>query len=251
MAHTDQFLRDKSILFQFGMEFYYIHSGSEKVFVVDRESAGNVAMSPNTFYVLDGLNADPVLSQCLTLYISSPCDNFKDWHYHAQTTPLYFPVWTLDELRQCRAACYPEIDLATVDDRYRRYGGIARYMFCREEPPSIESVLSDSNARKYIRYVYEPSRLFPTSHMLVHLSVDENMHFHRVVLASRYIGVLLFAKYFEETLAHLKSILRDRDALAGDLFECYVHFLFEFGCDEPLSCRSLEGPHHPNLHMYC
>ena len=36
------------------------------------------------------------------------------------------------------------------------------------------------------------------------------------------------------------------------LFECYVHFPLEFGSNEPLSCRSLEGPHHSKrCILYC
>jgi hypothetical protein len=123
-------------------------------------------------------------------------------------------------------------------------------VFWREGPPSIESAISDSQARESIRSVGQPSQLFPTSHMLLHLSVDENMHFQHVDLASRYVGVLLFSKYFQETLDNLKSMLGAGGALAGHLFECYVHFLFEYGRDEPLSCRSLEGLHHSNVHLY-
>jgi hypothetical protein len=249
MANTTEFLCNKSILYQFKTVFYYIRS--ENVFKVDRRRAEDLAILSDTFYVLDGLNADPVPSQCLTLFISSPRNNnFKDWHYHAQIKPSYFPVWSLDELRQCRAVCYADIDLGIVEDRYRQYGGIARYVFWPGEPPSIESVIGDSDARKSIRSVGDPSQLFPSSHMLLHLSVDENMEFQHVVLASRHVGVLLFSKFFQETLDNLKSMLGAGGALAGHLFECYVHFLFEYGRDGPLSCRSLEGLHRSNTHLY-
>jgi hypothetical protein len=241
MAASDPFLRDKSILYQFGAHFYHFKSGS--VGHIDRNTALTIASLPDTFYVLDGLDASPVHSECLTLFISSPQSNiFKDWHYHAQIVPRYFPVWSLEELRQCRIYCYPTISQEVVDRRYERYGGIARYVFWpNEEPPSIQAAVFDSDARKSIRSVGEPSRLFPTSHILLHLSVDEHLRFQHVVLASRYVGHLLFSKYFDETFETLKSLLGGGGALAGHLFECYVHFLFENGREEPLICRSLEG----------
>jgi hypothetical protein len=243
MAITEPFLRDYSILYQFQTAFY--HFRSDTIVQVDRGEAENITLLPETFYILDGPDAEPVHSICLTLFISSPRNIFKDWHYHSKITPSYFPVWSLEELRQCRALCYPTIDEATVDTRYLQYGGIARYVFWEDgKPPSLEAIITDSNARRSIHSVGEPSRLFPSSHMLLHITVDEDMHFRHVVLASRYVGVLLFSKYFQETLDNLTSMLGAGSALAVHLFECYAHFLFQNGRDEPLNCRSLEGLHH-------
>jgi hypothetical protein len=55
------------------------------------------------------------------------------------------------------------------------------------------------------------------------------MHFEHVILASRFIGHLLFSKYLDETLENLKSMLCAGDAFSRYLFECYIHFLFEHG----------------------
>lgn len=249
MVQSVASLSNKPILYQFKTTFIYIVS--DKVFKVDHGTAGIIVLKPDTFYILDGRDADPLLSSCLTLFISSPrSNNFKDWTYQKQITPLYFPVWSLDELRRCRGLCYKEIDQATVDDRYMKYGGIARFVFWWPgEPPSIEAAIADRNARQSIRAVGEPSQLFPSSHMLLHLHVDENMHYCHIVLASRFIGRLLFRKYFEETLERLQSLIGERSALAGHLFECYVHFLFEYGRDTPLICRSL-GAHHSACIIY-
>jgi hypothetical protein len=59
---------------------------------------------------------------------------------------MSIPVWTLDELTSCRDQCYPEIDQATVNDRYQRCGGIARDVFWKEdEPPDdIRAAVEDS-----------------------------------------------------------------------------------------------------------
>jgi hypothetical protein len=257
MATSHPLLCDMPILYQFKTDFYYIQL--DNVFKVTRDVASGIAIRPETFYLLDGLNADPVYSECLTLFIASPHNNnFKDWHYHETITPLYFPIWSWDELRQCRELCYQGISEETVKSRYERYGGIARYVYWQPgDPPSLEAAATDSNARQSIRSVGEPSQLFPTSHMLLHIHVDEELRFEHVLLASRYVGTLLFSKYFEETLENLKSMLGGGGALAGHLFECYAHFLFELGRDEPLNCRSLDGLHfydvsfNPHLIILC
>jgi hypothetical protein len=154
---SPEILRVNPILYHFGTVFYYLRE--DKVFSVTHELAGMIAIRPETFYIVDGRDANPVHSKCLTLFIASPRNpNFKDWYYHAQITPSYFPVWSLDELLQCRALCYQTIEEATVVARFQKYGGVARYVFWhQEDPPSLESVIIDSDARKSIRYVGEVS----------------------------------------------------------------------------------------------
>jgi hypothetical protein len=247
MIQSVDSLSNRPILYQFKQEFIYIKS--DQVFNVGYDVAVKITLNQETIYILDGRDANPLSSRCLTLFISSPRSNsFKDWTYQAQITPLYFPVWSFDELLLCRELCYKEIDKATVKDRYNKYGGIARYVFWSQgQPPSIEGVVADRNARNSIRAVGDLSQLFPSSHMLLHLHVDESLNYRHIVLASRYIGVLLFSKYFDETLETLQSLLGDSGALAGHLFECYVHFIFEYGRDTPLACRPL-GTHHSGMH---
>jgi hypothetical protein len=253
MTTSHPLLCDTPILYQFMTNFFLIQS--DIVSIVTRGVASAIAMRPETFYLLDGLNADPLHSKCLTLFISSPRnDYFKDWHLHQTITPLYFPVWSWDELQQCRKSCLLGISEETVKNRYERYGGIAHYVYWQPgDPPSLEAAVADSNARKSLHSVGDPSQLFPTSQMFLHVHADENLHFKHVLLASRYVGTLLFSKYFEETLESLKSMLGGGGALAGHLFECYAHFFFENGHDKPLTCRSLDGLHfcdvsfHPHL----
>jgi hypothetical protein len=243
MAASENLLQGKPILYQFGTDFHHFHE--DKVFNITRQIAGVIAVQPETFYIVNGRDANPVTSDCLTLFIASPSNiYFKDWHYHAQTTPLYFPTWSIEELLRCRELCYQMIEETTVAARFRRYGGVARYVFWQHgEPPSLDDIVMDSDARKGIQQVGEPSRLFPTSHMLLHIATDDQMHFKHVVLASRHVGLLLFSKFFQETMKNLKSLLVGWGSLAGNLFECYVHFLFEYGHGDTLRCRSLEGLH--------
>ena len=244
MATSVPELRDRPILLQYRKKFFYIKS--DRVFRITASEARKIAGEEETFYILDGHGAKRVLCHCLTLFISSPRDYFRSWLNQAMITSSYFPVWTLDELRKCRMLCYGTIAQTVVDDRYSQYGGIPRYVFCLPaELPSLENVIADSEARESIRAVWDPSAMFPTSHILLHISVDENFHYHHLVLASRCVGVLLFSRHFQQMFDRLKEVLGGGFALgfAGSLFECYIHYLFENGYNQPLICRSLEGLH--------
>ena len=106
------------------------------------------------------------------------------------------PVWSLDELLDCRELCYDMLTQEVVEDRYRRYGGIARNVFWEpRQLPSLEGALANGNACKCIRAVHDLSRMSTSSHILLHISVDENLPFTAyLVLASRYVGNRLFTK---------------------------------------------------------
>ena len=51
-------------------QYYYIHL--DNVSKVTCDVASNIAVCPDTFYLLDGLDADPLLSKCMMLFIASP-----------------------------------------------------------------------------------------------------------------------------------------------------------------------------------
>jgi hypothetical protein len=70
MAASDPHLHLNPILYQVKEVFY--HLKSSMVYIVDHKEAHIIASLPETFYVIDGHDADPVHSLSLTLFISSP-----------------------------------------------------------------------------------------------------------------------------------------------------------------------------------
>jgi hypothetical protein len=114
MAAWDPHLHLKPILYQVKEVFY--HLKSSMVYIVDHKEAHIIASLPETFYVIDGHDADPVHSLCLTLFISSPqSNNFKDWYFHQQIEPWYFLVWSLEELCNCQEQRYLTISPDVLD----------------------------------------------------------------------------------------------------------------------------------------
>ena len=222
--------------------FRYCRNGD--VFMLKNgPSVMDLITKSSTFYIIDGNMAKPLLSTCLTFFVSSPRnDKFQNWCKQQKTTPLYLPVWTLEELETCHPECYPDLSSKDLHSRFRRYGGIARTVFwTMGDVPSIDAAVNESNARKSINSVGIPSKMFPTSHMLLHIIVNSNLGFQELDIASDYIGVLLLEKYFDETMEKLKSLIGDRGALGGHLFECYMHFIFQHSDKLEFLHRSLEG----------
>lgn len=228
---------------------FYLYSPDGSVVEVSAKRADALVLQRDTFYIIDSQFVELIpRTMCLTLFVSSPRNKyFKYWCKQRMVQPWYLPVWTLEEIVACRTHCYSSMDPKVAVDLFQQYGGVARYVFWTESPfsvvtapPSLLAFINDPDARNSIGSVGEPSRLFPTSHMLVHIIVNDRLRFVDFGLASSFIGVLLFKEHLKETIDKLSSMLGSGGALAGHLFECYGHFVFEHGGDN-LDMRSLEG----------
>ena len=104
------------------------------------------------------------------------------------------PVWSLDERHDCRELCYDMLTQEVVEDRYRRYGGIARNVFWEpRQPPSLKGALANGNACKCIRAVHDLSRMSTSSHILLHISVDENFHLQHILSLPRDMLAIVFS----------------------------------------------------------
>lgn len=106
------------------------------------------------------------------------------------------PVWSLDELLDCRELCYDMLTQEVVEDRYRRYGGIARNVFWEpRQLPSLKGALANGHACKLHPCC---SRSVPNVHVvtypIAHLCWRKLPFTAYLVLASRYVGNRLFTK---------------------------------------------------------
>ena len=246
-------LAGRDILYQRSDRFYLFSPKVDVFLVNDLPSVMNLVTISSTFYIIDGHMAEPVDSKCLTLFMSSPRNHmFQDWCKEQTTYPLYLPVWTLEELETCHPECYPDLSSENLESRYLRYGGVPRTVFWTHgELPSIDGTINDANARKSINSVGTPSRIFPTSHLLLHIIVNDDLGFQGLDIASDYIGVLLFENYYEETMEKLNSLIGDPGALGGHLFECYMHYRFKHSDNLKFRRRSLEGKKFWFVVRYC
>lgn len=239
-----QDLAGKDILYHYGDQFYHFACNGE-VRRVSKETATDLAHGKPAIYIIDGKHsiALQVANPCISIYISSPRNSdFDEWCKQKKIDPSYFPVWTLDEILACQLQCYASLSVAVIELRFTQYGGIPRIVFTsKAQPPSIEALINDANARKSIAQVNSPSLMFPSSHKLLHIIAGNDFQFLHLDLASDYVGVKLFEKHFKETIESMRSLLGVGGALGGHLFQCYMHFTFKYSDELKFPCRSLEG----------
>jgi len=246
--------KPKRIVYQRGNRFECFDLEEHDVVELDYLEPAVLVRDKDTFYVVDGRYSYPLSASCITLFISSPrSDHFKDYVKQQKATVWYFPVWTLEELSICRRSCYPLFPQNVLAERFRVYGGVARFAFydfktgvpyARKDPVEMETALADVNAVKSLRAVGSPSKMFETTHTLLHMIIGERQgfpyQFLYVDIASKDVGEQLWDRHYAEMIANLREMFGGSpDEISRHLFEIYGHRIFSKGAKK-LKCRNLE-----------
>eukprot|EP00158_Paraphelidium_tribonemae_P009932 Partr_v1_DN29002_c1_g4_i6_m58976 putative crinkler (CRN) family protein len=243
------------IVYQKGNEFEcYDLKKYEVVGLCDSPEITNLLCLEDTLYVADGRDSCFRMSSCVTLFISSPrSDHFKDYVKQLKATVWYFPIWTLEELSACRQKCHGSFPQNVLAERFRIYGGVARFAFydfmadvqyVRKDPIEMETALADVNAVKSLCAIGLPSKMFETTHTLLHMMVGERhgfpYQFLYVDIASKYVGEQLWDRHYKEMISNLRAMIGGMPSeISKHLFEIYGHRIFSKG-GKKLKCRSLE-----------
>lgn len=121
--------KPKNIVYQLDVKFYLFDLQFKIVSVFSYESFDqNILENLETVYIVDGSNSNPIASACVTLFISSPRSKYcKNFVTHTSAEEWFFPVWSEDEINLCHKNCYPNFSSDSIQERYRIYGGMARY----------------------------------------------------------------------------------------------------------------------------
>jgi hypothetical protein len=203
----------------------------------------NLVEVQDTLYIIDGLTT-PLPSTCITLFISSPrSEDYKEFVKQTKANKWFFPVWNLHELQNCRRQCYPDLSIAILKEKYRIYGGVARAVFDKDpETNTMEEAIADVNAVKGVQCIGIPTKIFPTSHTLLHIIVssDGRYQFTHVDIASKYAGEQLWMRQYAQMITNLRDMFGGSpNEISRHLFEIYGHVVFSAG-GRTLKCRCLE-----------
>ena len=242
-------LKPDRILYQMKSVYTCFDLKEKIVTQISHLDAALAVREQGTFYVVDG-QSTPLTSSCITLFISSPrSPEYKDFVKQKMAKEWYFPVWTLGELLACQCQCYPDLPIDILKERYRVYGGVARFVFHIDYsipvPKKMESALADINAVRGVKYVGATTDIFPESHTLLQIQVGVDQHgnayqFIDLDVASKYVGEQLWIRHAAEMVNNLLQMLGGSpNEISRHLFEIYGHNVFSKG-GQTLKCKCLE-----------
>jgi hypothetical protein len=169
----------------------------------------DVLDDPATVFISDGL--EPPSVDAFTLLITSPKpERGKEFGKRGQTTRLFFPVFSSDEIEDMRRTCYPRRPAEQVMERYDRWGGIPSFVLDQTDEDSRSDVMSaltpaDLDAVAAALLANELVSDTDISHRLMHMKPRGEVHpglssrtseYYRLEhtqIGSRFIAELIYA----------------------------------------------------------
>ena len=202
--------------------------------------------SPGLWYLIDGVT--PPQDYCRTLLVTSP--NKDIWWEFAkqQSWRRTMPVWSIDEIERCRRLCFPRADKGLVEEAYKQWGGIARYVLekLRDEPAQqlLSEAIVSANLKTLVDFAGAREAFSDqVSHRLLHFSVRPDFITERLVFASDFVATSVYQLLFQRQQAELQRLLQTSSgthalaAFRGIFFEELAHTVLGHGAT--LRARSL------------
>jgi hypothetical protein len=227
---------------------------------------------PTTWYLVDWKPASkPVSEKAATLFALSPNSiSDPDFKHFEKVLPQRFcmPVWTYDELEECRRHAFPELPPRSLKYIYTRVGGVPRS--CLESPTeALRCKLGGKQAHETglqrledaFEAARDPLNVLRTQeenwgsaevsgHLLHRVPDLEYQDSRRRVWASAYVIDRFVNMIDPHSANNMRCAVRDglargglarneRDGTLRKVFECYVRHLFFRGGGTKLRKRRL------------
>ncbi|GLI68559.1 hypothetical protein VaNZ11_013022 [Volvox africanus] len=222
-----------TILLDFdSMKYLFTSNGTDiKVEVGSEMDFFDEAFDPKTWWIVDMATA--VRRPGSTVLLATlDKQRYNDFVKLSGATTLYMPIWTDDEIEECRSRLYPSLTDAKVRELMWKWGNIPRYLLDKAMDEAtqnkLEDVLKGCKWQDVIDCILAPDIAPQTSHNLVHLEVVGD-HYRRKVMkpASPYVEMERKAGKDHITqmqnLVHLSMDTPALAATAGIFFERYAH----------------------------
>jgi len=166
------------------------------------DQASSCARNGDVVYIVDG-TTDFLSLKVPMLCVWSPkiASGFGPLHKEASIRQWWVPLWSEEELRECRRLCCDEwLDEELMNRRFHCYGKIPRYVLMRlregdEKEDAIPSLLDE-----VLDDPLQVKRAFndlqsKASQRLIHISVADDFKTRERGMASYYVAVQLMLKH--------------------------------------------------------
>jgi hypothetical protein len=176
----------------------------------------------------------PGMAKCKVLVTSSPDHRKYSQYRKQQCQTLYMPLWSFEELELCRLNCFPEVQKADLDKKFRMWGGVIRYTVGAAAHSADTNLLAalgqmDFSAAELLvkRWQALDVQDVTVSHRLVHAETKDFYHIS-CKFASQYVCDQVFYNLAAEEEAKCKKFLATNtnyvfSAMKGQFHESYCH----------------------------
>ena len=171
--------RGVTVVLQLGKEkdSRYLFRAGEPVLEGSKDDFKSYLRDPDVWYIVDSANS-PHAYQAWTLFVVSPARELF-WRYLKEPTDagkIYLPVWEKEEIEIARRQIYSATPQSVVDERYGRWGGIARYVLEKRagfwEADDLEEAIDKTSWESFKEALLDLESGTKFSHRVLHYIVD-------------------------------------------------------------------------------
>ncbi|KAI3659937.1 hypothetical protein MP638_004964 [Amoeboaphelidium occidentale] len=153
----------------------------------------------DTIYFSDDCCPVDVAARTILL-TSTNCDN---WYQFAKDhcTIRYMPIWSKEEIHDCRSKLFLDLTVQQVDDLFNRWGGIPRSVLTYATRQDRQALLNNSVCSPdmdfIIRSISKLDGKYDEPYNIVHLVVTENFERDSFVFASKYVAGKVYERLWQ------------------------------------------------------
>ncbi|GBC04353.1 hypothetical protein RclHR1_05630010 [Rhizophagus clarus] len=240
----------------------YLHS------ILDNEEIQSYLYKQEVWYIVDGKT--PTHSTAKTILICSPCKSHYTAFDKRIPTILFMPVWSWEEIDECRAKFFDHLSKERVLELYQKWGGVPRYILESANNPDTLNELEKAIELcdvSMLKYIGGSDSTDIISHKIVHIYtnlpiedgarnhdgsnekieyIDEGVPYTKstIKFASDYVGkkvtINLKATIINDLCRNIDAVLDGgkSDPVLGCFFEQIAHRILQNG--GIFQCRSLD-----------
>ena len=189
------------------------------------------------------------------MFSSPKRDNYKDLLKLHFATARYMPVWSYDEIEQCRSLLFEAtVTAAKARELFVRWGGVPRYVLEKAHDKTTQQSLGRALSLAKFSVLQDAAGSLDVadtnSHKLMRINVDDDYEQADTTFASDFIADRVISGASTERLKEMTAFLVGSQdfgalgALRGHLFEAFAHDAILRGGDFEVRSlgNSLTGP---------
>ncbi|DAZ96716.1 TPA: hypothetical protein N0F65_011753 [Lagenidium giganteum] len=208
--------------------FLFTHNvvaqGSQEDFV-------RILDQPTTYYIVDAVK--PAYYPAKTILLTSPRRSIWFEFNKTNCQSCYMPVWSLNEILQCRELIYSTTPEAVVLDCFRRWGGIARYVLRFAQIENQQVLLDRAMDIVDLDWLVNACGQLDASdahvsHRLLHYRVNKKFDNEYFVFASKFVQQAVYKRLYEKDKRKLLELIGVSDGV-GALAVLRGHLLLPRG----------------------
>jgi DNA polymerase III delta prime subunit len=230
-----------------------IDIGDEAILVKDGQASCAVSCQsfnqelddPHTVLLFDCCTQrQPPLVRAKILATSSPNRHRYSEFDKEYCKTLYMPLWSLDELSDCRQSCFVDVHVDSLLDRFEKWGGVIRWTIgsgCSESDEQFAKAMSNMDFDGAVKAVRARDGIDPKdvklTHRIIHAAVSDDFESWYFQFCSQHACEIVIDRLKDSANVKCKEFLAmaDQDplfrGLQGQVFESFAHRTLARGGD--------------------